>query len=126
MKSQKQAVVDEVAKTLGNSFVFGKDVALSLLSTFDIDRICDSITDSICAGHVTYSKPTTIKRNVRIYVKSMVMNHLKRASSLNGGMRKKALTSKHVPRSASQPLPKGIDLNILPDYLVDLAVSLVK
>lgn len=136
MKSQKQAVVDEVVSVLGSSFVLGKDNALSLLTGVQLESIKRNIAQAISNGTVAYSKSVSNSSEVAAYARSMVMNHLKKAKELNGGSTVKTNTptpstsqqaSKTLKLTASKVrLPKGVNASLLSEEMIEVAASLVK
>jgi hypothetical protein len=128
MKSQKQAVVDEVKAALPG-FIPGKDIAIVDLSEQDLEDIKKSVTDGIANGSIEYSKDRTNNAEVRTYARSMVMNHLKKAKELNGGaVLQRSSVSEGSPtktvRVNVKSAPKGVEVSLLPEYIKDLAKSL--
>lgn len=136
MKSQKQAVVDEVVSVLGSSFVLGKDNALSLLTNAQLESIKHNIASAIFNGTVAYSKSVANRSEVVAYARSMVMNHLKKAKELNGGATTKTntpatQTTQQTPKASKLThskvrLPKGVNASLLSEEMIEVAASLVK
>lgn len=133
MKSQKDAVVEEVVAILGSRFVLGKDCALSLLSPSELELIKGNIAYGIRNGRISYGKSNPSAQEVVSYARSMVMNHLKKAKELNGSQVAVNVTtnvSQRTPSKKSTPnkikLPKGIKAEILSPELIEFASKLVK
>lgn len=119
---QKEAVVAEVLVELPN-FVKGVDNALKLLTSIQLEQIKTSIALGITSGTIEYSKNRSLSSEVKAYARSMVMNHLKKAKELNGGV-KQTSTTAPTPRTKTSEAPKGVRLDLLPEELRDFARSL--
>lgn len=127
MKSQKQAVIDEVVAQLPG-FVQGTDNALLKLSAAQLETIKQNVLAGIQLGNIEYSKDKTLLAEVRPYARSMVMNHLKKAKELNGGFKMVTPAESGEPKTTRVKLkeaPKGVDPSLLPDDLKDFAKSLI-
>lgn len=85
-KGQKQAVIECVMSTLGPSFIKYKTNALSVLTNSQLENIKNTILQGILNNQIEYSKNTSNVLKVKSYVRSMIMNHLKKAPELNGGI----------------------------------------
>lgn len=129
MKSQKQAVIDEVVAQLPG-FVQGTDNALLKLSAAQLETVKQNVLTGIQLGNVEYSKDKTLLAEVRPYARSCVMNHLKKAKELNGGFKiattvAEATNKPTTTRVKIKEAPKGVDPSLLPDDLKEFAKSLV-
>lgn len=134
MKSQKEAVIEEVKRILPN-FVEGVDNALSMLTEAQLESIKTNIFTRITAQNISYSKDVNDVTEVKKYARSMVMNHLKKSKELSGGISVKTNSSNtdsngnsrsSVVRSVQPKVaPKGVNLDLLPDELKDFAKSLI-
>lgn len=127
---QKAAVIKEVINCLP-AFVQGTDNAILLLSSAQLESIKELIYADICAGFIEYSKDVTKQAEVRTYARSMVMNHLKKAKELNGGHSYISTPSdgskpaKSIRVKAKPDVPKGVNLELVPEELKDFVKSLV-
>jgi hypothetical protein len=130
MKSQKQSVIDEIMTCLP-SFNKGKDNALLLLSTPQLESVKTNIGVGIANGTIEYSKDKTNAAEVRSYARSMVMNHIKKAKELNGGYKitsvKQDAAESKVKYSKVENLlaPRDVNPDLLSDELKEYARSLV-
>lgn len=120
MKGQKQAVVEAVLNILPN-FAVGKDVALSKLTVAQLEIIKASIGLGISSGAIEYTKDRSNSKEVISYARSMVMNHMKKAKELNGGLK---YTTGTVAVVNKQQNTSAINTDILPGYLKDFVTSL--
>ncbi len=118
MKKQKDAVVEEVKNILGSKFTPYQDNALSLLSADELEFLKNRVTNLISVGAVAYSKDASLFHEVQTYARSMVMNHLKKAKELTGGVQ-----SPNVPKKAKEPVNQ-INEDILPDSLKEFVRTL--
>jgi hypothetical protein len=123
-KGQKEAVVELVCAVLGSSFVPGKANALNLLTSSQLSAIKDAVCRDILSGAITYGKPLN-SREVKAYASSMVMNHLKKAKELNGGISVSSSSGKQPAAttkasSSAGSLTAGMDLSIMPQYAIDV------
>lgn len=120
-KGQKEAVVELVCAVLGSSFVPGKANALSLLTSSQLSAIKDKVYNDIVSGDITYGKPLNVKE-VKAYASSMVMNHLKKAKELNGGVGVSVPSGKRPTAASSNAnsLTAGMNLSIMPQYAIDV------
>lgn len=123
MKSQKQAVIDEVVSMYGQMsvpFVQGGTNALAGLPEPALETIKANIGKAILAGTVEYSKDKSNPNEVMAYARSMVMNHLKKAKELNGGqVYAPATTRVSKTETGAMKVAKsnGINKSILPENL---------
>lgn len=129
VKSQKDAVVEEVIKQLP-TFVKYKDNALLLLTRSDLNLVKINIAHRILNGEISYGKDLSKPAEVHAYARSMVMNHLKKARELNGGSsyyqtRSIATTVTQSPTLPKIKAPKGVNLTLLPEELKELVLKLV-
>jgi hypothetical protein len=83
--TQSEAILAEVKRVCGPSFTTGKTEAKKLLSTRDIDRIANSISDKIEKKEVYYGKQIPERPILFRYVKTIIFNLLKKNRKLNGG-----------------------------------------
>jgi pyruvate-formate lyase len=128
MKSQKQAVVDEVVSILGSKFTPFKDNALSMLSASELELVKKKIASDIMNCSVTYGKDPSKSSEVTAYARSMVMNHLKKARELNGGSSSVShvnTSSKTPSKNMNKRFPKGLNPHILSEEMQNFASSLV-
>lgn len=119
-KSQKESVIDEVKDMythMGVPFVLGKTNALSGLPHSALETIKSRVADHIINGLVEYGKDATKTDEVRAYARSMVMNHLKKARELNGGVAYTPSNKRSSGDSVAKPKHSGIDKTLLPDSL---------
>jgi len=123
MKGQKQAVVDYVLGCLP-AFVKGQDIALMQLTKEQLESIKFSIAEDIALGRVEYSKDITKIAEVTAYARSMVMNHLKKAKELNGGVTY-GKTTAEVAVVAKNKALSDIDMSVLPEDLSEFVKTLV-
>lgn len=123
MKSQKQAVIDEVESmynNMGAPFVKGGTNALAGLPKAALETIKENVGKAILAGAIEYSKDKSNSSEVMAYARSMVMNHLKKAKELNGGQAYTPSTTRSSNgETSSTKVVKstGINKNILPETL---------
>lgn len=113
MKGQKEAVIEYVKQALPG-FVEHKDNALQMLSAPQLEGLKKLLAHDIATGQVKYGKDVNSSAEVTTYARSMVMNHLKKAPELNGGVSKSASPAKEKPAKEDK---SGINKNILPDEL---------
>ena len=134
MKGQKESVIDEVVAHQP-TFQMCKDNAILTLSAKDLESIKSNIFTGIVNGTIEYSKDRTKIAEVRLYARSMVMNHLKKAKELNGGnvyinnssvvhADSNALSVKPV-RTKVKVAPKGVDPSLLPEELQEYVKTLI-
>lgn len=118
MKSQKTAVIDEVLAQVP-TFVKYKDKALVVLTHSQLEAIKTNIQVGISTGAIKYSKDPTNLAEVRTYARSMVSNHLKKSTELNGNLvaGQSSVSGGATPKKLKDTKTKGIDLTILPDDL---------
>jgi len=83
-KSQKDAVVEAVKKTLGSSYDPAVPVS-TLLTKEQKKEMAEQIIKQIMDGDVAYSKDITDEEAVKKYVPGMISNHIRKAKELNGG-----------------------------------------
>lgn len=127
---QKAAVIQEVMAQLP-TFNQGTDNAILLLSSAQLEAVKASIQAGISAGTIEYSKNINDAAEVRTYARSMVMNHLKKAKELNGGRNYIPATSdgsqpaKTVRVKAKPDVPKGVNIDLVPDELKEFVKSLL-
>lgn len=128
MTGQKEAVVDLVKAALGVSFKPGVHKALDLLTESQIASIQSRIEQMIQSGQVSYGKDASNTSELRRYVRGMVMNHLKKAKELNGGVGHRHISNSSENESAEDTVEvgrhKGVDLVPLPDELKELVKKL--
>lgn len=115
MKGQKEAVVELVRRHLPN--LKPGDCALNMLTGEELEAIKREIADKIVSGEISYGKDRGDLAQVRSYARSMVMNHLKKASELNGGS--------YVSKQPKPVETKTPDLTILPSELREFVEKLV-
>lgn len=113
MKAQKQAVIDEVVAELGTSFTLNQTNALASMTHDQLENIKNRVEAGILNGTIKYGKEINIAE-VKTYARSMVMNHLKKATELNGGQAKSVSVPKEKPAKEEK---YGINKDILPDEL---------
>jgi len=130
-KKQKEAVVELVKATLPH-FIPHHDIAVDMLSKSDLEFIKDNVFKQILSGSIVYSKDISNISEVKSYARSMVAHHLRKAKELNccntGATNKTETTTvlKRFKHKTTKPLvPKGVNGDILPDELRELAASLV-
>lgn len=125
---QKEAVIAEVMVHLPN-FQQRVDNAILLLSSAQLEAIKASIGAGILSGNIEYSKDLTNTSEVRTYARSMVMNHLKKAKELNGGHSYVSNPSSSGVSTTKtvrvKDVPKGVNLDLIPEELKDFVKSLV-
>lgn len=129
MKGQKQFVIEMVEKVIPG-FVKGSDNALKLLSAEQLEEIKTVTTGSISSGGVEYSKDRSNWAEVRLYARSMVMNHLKKAKELNGGLSVVGTSAGgqnrlNRPEKVTLAKDPDIDYTILPEDLASFVRNLV-
>jgi hypothetical protein len=83
--TQSEAVLMEVKRVCGSNFTAEKTEAKKLLTTRDIDRIANSISDKIERKEVYYGKQIPERPILFRYVKTIIFNLLKKNRKLNGG-----------------------------------------
>lgn len=120
---QKDAVIAEVLTRLPG-FQKNVDNALTQLSSTQLEDIKTVIYTGIINGHIEYSKDITDLTECRSYARSMVMNHLKKAKELNGGVTQQS-SPKEPKAKQSSSAPKGVNLDLLPEDLRAYAKTLV-
>jgi hypothetical protein len=123
MVGQKDAVVAAVKNELP-VFVFGRHVAICVLSAVQLERIKADIANGILNGTIDYSKDRTNRAEVIPYARSMVMNHLKKAKELNGGQAYVGTTPTTRVTKESKVLA-GIDQSLLTEELREFVNTLV-
>lgn len=131
-KTQKQSVVEEVLSALPG-FNLNKDNAILHLTNQQLENIKANIMNGIINGIIDYSKDVNNHAEVRSYARSMVMNHLKKAKELNGGYAfvtsnsgtNNHNTISHTSRVKLNIAPKGVNIDILPQELKELCLTLV-
>jgi len=116
---QKDYVVDQVKTILGNRFVPGFTIAITTLTTTELETIKVNTADAILNGTVEYSKDLTNIAEVKAYARSMTMNHLKKAKELNGGVTATIATSTPTFTPKAPKEPKGIVTSLLSPELQD-------
>jgi hypothetical protein len=117
--NQKDAVVKEVTSLLPN-FVKGHDVALELLSPSELEQVKSNVVSGILNGTIDYGKDAGNVKEVTAYGRSMVINHLKKASALNGGKAQVVVTPRSNAIKASLNVPSdGIDRSVLTEDLAE-------
>jgi hypothetical protein len=131
-KTQKQSVVEEVLSALPG-FNLNKDNAILHLTNQQLENIKANVMNGIINGIIDYNKDVNNHAEVRSYARSMVMNHLKKAKELNGGY--SLITSNsginsgnaisHTSRVKLNIAPKGVNVDVLPQELKDLCLTLV-
>jgi hypothetical protein len=131
MKSQKEAVIDEVMVQLP-SFTQGQDIALTMLTHDQLEDIKAHVFNGIINGRIEYGKDPNNHSEARTYARSMVMNWLKKAKELNGGYNYKPTTTINTGSSkravASKVVivaPKGVKTELLSPFLQDYVRTLV-
>lgn len=130
-KSQKEAVIEEVLLTIPLFHKY-QDVAIPNLSKQQLENIKTNIANGIINGLIEYSKDINNHAEVKSYARSMVMNHLKKARELNGGISYSSGTSSSnnpttspAREKTAKVAPKGVNTDLLPEELKELAKSLV-
>jgi hypothetical protein len=131
-KTQKQSVVDEVLMALPG-FNLNKDYAILHLTNQQLENIKANIMNGIINGIIDYSKDVNNHAEVRSYARSMVMNWLKKGKELNGGYSLATNNSSinsgnaisHTSRVKLNIAPKGVNVDVLPQELKDLCLTLV-
>jgi hypothetical protein len=123
MKGQKQAVVDYVLGCLP-LFQKGKDIALMQLTKDQLESIKFSVAEDIALGRVEYGKDPHNRAEVTAYARSMVMNHLKKAKELNGGVTYGKTTAQVATLTKNKAL-SDIDMEVLPEDLSEFVKTLV-
>jgi hypothetical protein len=83
--TQSEAILAEVKRVCGSNFTAEKTEAKKLLSTRDIDRIANSVSDRIEKREVYYGKQIPERPILFRYVKTIIFNLLKKNRKLNGG-----------------------------------------
>lgn len=121
MKGQKQAVVEYVMACLP-AFKPG-DVALMMLTRDQLETIKKQVGDDMYSGVVEYGKAPDFTE-VYQYARSMVMNHLKKAKELNGGVTY-GKTATEVSVTNKTKSLAGIDTSILTEDLHEFVKNLV-
>lgn len=124
MKSQKTAVIDEVLIQLPN-FVKFKDKAILSLSNAQLEAVKENVRAGIQSGLIEYSKSLSDVHEVRIYARSMCMNHIKKARELNGNMVPGQAGAGPKAVKLKDPKPEGVDLSLLPDDFKEYLQKLV-
>jgi len=128
-RGQKEAVIMEVKSILPNFIPF-QNKAILMLSNPQLEVIKTRIAGGIAAGTIEYSKDPSHHAEVVSYARSMVMNHLKKAKELNGGLSytpnsvSSGSATPSVSRSKEKSAPKGVDLDLVPEELKDFVKSL--
>lgn len=125
--SQKDAVIQAVLAELP-TFQKYSDNALSLLSASQLENIKIAVMNGILDGSIDYSKDVTAISEVKTYARSLVMNHLKKAKELNGGSTTASSTttrSSSIKQKSNSSVPKGVEEELLPEYIKDFVTSLV-
>lgn len=127
MKSQKQAVIDEVISAYASAqipFTPGVDVVLTSLPSAALEFVKHAVAQGILNGTIEYSKDLSDVKEVTAYARSMVMNHLKKAKELNGGnkytpssTRPSSGSSTTAESSATSTTSNGINKSILTEKL---------
>lgn len=106
MKGQKEAVVEYI-KAFG--YIVPDKV---VLAHNHYEAIVDKVVQDIVNGIVSYGKDKTRMYDIRKYVRSMVKNHLNKASELNGGAytpsSKKATPKEESPSLDRDSLTSGL------------------
>ena len=123
MKGQKEAVVEAILACLP-AFNKGSDIALMQLTSDQLEDIKSSIALGIQGGLIEYSKDASDYNEVRTYARSMVMNHLKKARELNGGVTY-GKTITQVKTETKVKALSGINMDLLPDDLKEAVRNLV-
>lgn len=128
IKSQKDAVIEQVLKELP-TFIKGKDNALLLLTTNQLNAVKINVAHGILNREISYSKDLNKAAEVHAYARSMVMNHLKKAKELNGGNMQRTIAKSSAGNNSMAPIkiktPKGVDLTLLSEELKELVLKLV-
>ncbi len=130
MQSQKDAVVAATWAVLGNTFIPFKQNALTLLSAGQLESIKRTVADGILTSLIDYSKDRTNTREVVAYARSMVMNHMKKAKALNGGVQLSRPTSSSsvcastTTNKHSASLNAGLRVELLSQELQDYVKTL--
>jgi|GEM_PF-6421095 len=110
---QKEAVIQYFMAAFP-TFVQFKDNALAVLNATQLEDLKGAVAAGILAGTIKYGKDLNNTAEVNTYARSMVMNHLKKAPELNGGVAKSATPAKEKPAKQDK---SGINKDILPDEL---------
>lgn len=119
-KTTQKAAVIEAVKTALPNFQVGLDVALQVLTKFQLEDIKNEIYSGIVSGNIEYGKDNTNLAEVRSYARSMVMNHLKKAKELNGNG--SIAATKKAPSDASTASKKrSVNMDLLPEDLKALS-----
>jgi hypothetical protein len=134
MKSQKEAVIEEVLLHLP-SFNQNQDIALTMLTHDQLESIKGNVFNAIISGVVEYGKDPNNHAEARTYARSMTMNWLKKAKELNGGYvyrpaASSTNTAGSVKRATATKLtvpvaPKGVKVELLTPFLQEYVKSLV-
>jgi hypothetical protein len=115
--SQKEAVVSFTLDALkATSFQSGKDVALTFLTSANLEHIKDQVYAGIMAGQIQYGKPL-VSSEVRAYSRSVTMNHLKKAKELNGGIASASASTSQAVSRAPRIKKASITFNNIPKDL---------
>lgn len=124
MISQKDAIVQEVKRILPN-FKLYHDVALTCLSSGQLEELKNIVQQRLRDGTIAYSKDRTNFLEVRTYARSVVMNHLKKARELNGNQALATSSTKTPSSSTSTTAPNSkINWDILSQELRDFLRAL--
>jgi hypothetical protein len=130
MKSQKDAVVEQVKAHLPNFKPF-VDKAIVVLTSSQLESIKAIIYRDLADGTIEYSKDKTNLAEVRAYARSLVMNHIKKAKELNGNLVPTVSSdpSTRTPRATMTKgpaiAPKGVDVSLLSEELKEYVKLLV-
>ena len=130
MKSQKDAVVEQVKAHLPNFKPF-VDKAIVVLTSSQLESIKAIIYRDLADGTIEYSKDKTNLAEVRTYARSLVMNYIKKAKELNGNLVPTVSSdpSTRIPRTTMTKgpaiAPKGVDVSLLSEELKEYVKLLV-
>lgn len=125
MIKQKDFVVSEVKRVLGTRFVSYTTNALLVLSANELELVKESTLHAILSGQVEYGKSNDTLANIKVYARSMVMNHLKKCRELNGNLVYSKSTGETKAIKADPVAPKGIVSTVLPKELQEYVKGLV-
>lgn len=123
MKGQKQYVVESVQALIPN-FRVGRDVALVMLTKDQLEYVKSMVGAAMISGDVDYGKDRTKSTEVYAYARSMVMNHLKKAKELNGGVTYGKTPSQIEEEKTTKSL-SAFNTDIMPEDLREFVKTLV-
>ena len=99
--------------------------AILILTKDELELIKETTFSAILNQTIEYGNHGQPAGEIKLYARSMVMNHLKKARELNGNMVYSSTTGSTRAVKADPVAPKGIVSSVLPEELQEYCKTLV-